>query len=186
MQQREEIEAIFCRAIDLMVSNHQSEAEELLEGAISTLRERLVDCSNSEEIALFQELWGDALSLMEEPEQALLHYEKGLQATTDQPQLLWKICRTLLEELERYSEAEEILTQKLLPLDPQNSDYLDALDTARGPQRYKQLDEIPSTSVDLDLDLDEEEGEDALDHADFYSGLAPDEEGNSEDEEEEE
>ena len=168
MNEIDEIEEQLCRAIDLLVDNKNSQAERLLEQVISTLRKRISASTLPEEIARCQESWGDALTLMQEPEQALLHYEKGLLALPEDQTLLWKICKTLLNDMERYDEAASILQENLLPLDPENDDYLDALDIARGPQRYKEIEkELEAEEAEEEA----EESEDALDHSEFFHGI---------------
>ena len=120
----QEAEDALNTAMDLMADFRDEEALEELNTLISSLKSGMnatvVDADR-------YYYWGRGLSLMEEPEQALLRFEQALQLNPDHEGALWETVTLLLYELERPEGAKSILEQRLMPLRPGYGLYEEAL-----------------------------------------------------------
>ena len=122
----QEIDRLLCLAIDQIVDGETAKAEATLEKALETARAKLAEAGSPEREAEIHERKGDAYGLMSEHEQALLSYEEGLKRNPASRTILRKMVSVLMEQLDRPEEALSILEKNLLPLDPENEDYLEA------------------------------------------------------------
>ncbi|MGL1901446.1 MAG: tetratricopeptide repeat protein [Fibrobacterales bacterium] len=115
------------RAIELMAEEQHTDAETLFYEIIGMIKAELSHDTHNREL-LHQ--WAICLSCMDEYEQALLKYERIVSIDVHDKDAWFQICSLLLT-LERPQEAEHILEEKLIPLDPENEEYKEALATAK-------------------------------------------------------
>lgn len=74
--------------------------------------------------------WGQSLEILDEYEQASLKFEEALKLSPNNKDMLWSLISLLLFSLQTPEPAKNLLKERLLPLDPSNEKYLDALATA--------------------------------------------------------
>jgi hypothetical protein len=127
-------EAVLNQALDLIADGDERKSERLLQGIIDHLKGRLN--GTVEDITRYY-YWGRALTAMEEPEQALLKFEKVLSLETDHEGALWESASIFLHDLERPESAKTLLTEKLIPMSPGNALYLESLRAAEFAVRLK-------------------------------------------------
>ncbi len=121
-------EQTLSHAIDWMADDRDDEAEALLVDFMAQLREQM---DGSEADAGRYYYWGRSLSLLDEPEQALLRFEKSLEAQPDHEGSWWETASILLYDLDRPESALVILEQRLLPLRPDYPLYVEARESAQ-------------------------------------------------------
>ena len=115
-----------CQAIDLLAQDQDDAAHTLLEQTISEIKRFLPEAVDACPLYL---AWGQALELLEEPEQALLQYEKALQSNPDFEEAWAAMATLLIEELDRLEEAATLIQARLLPLESdQHQRYQEMLD----------------------------------------------------------
>ena len=119
-----EAEETLNNAMDLLADFRDDEAEEVINEFIGSLKSGIDGTVADADRHYY---WGRGLSLLEEPEQALLRFEKALQIKPDHEGALWETTTLLLYELERPEGAKAILEQSLLPLRPGYGLYVEAL-----------------------------------------------------------
>ncbi|MDQ3003098.1 MAG: tetratricopeptide repeat protein [Fibrobacterota bacterium] len=127
-------EAILNQALDLLADNKESKAERLLQGIIDHLKKRLDGSQADLDLYYY---WGRALTAMDEPEQALLKFEKALTLNPDHEQSIWETASIFLHDLERPESAQLLLSKKLLPISPDNALYTESLRAAELAMRVK-------------------------------------------------
>ena len=159
--EKDDIEELLNNAMDLMADFRDDEAEEELNALIKKLKSEMNATSADADRYYF---WGRALSLLEEPEQALLRFEKSLQLVPEHEGALWETVTLLLYELERPEGAKSILEAQLIPLRPGYALYDEALSNADTFIRLKSSKPAAKggkEDEDLDSELpeDEEDGE---------------------------
>lgn len=128
-------------AMDLMADFRDSEAEEELNSLIKRLKSGMNATAIDADRYYY---WGRGLSLLEEPEQALLRFEQALQLKPDHEGALWETVTLLLYELERPEGAKSILEQRLLPLQPGYGLYQEALAASDTLIRLKTAKPVPA------------------------------------------
>lgn len=116
------------RAFDLVADDRQNDAEELVEECIDHIKNHL-DHGPGDAHRYFY--WGLALLAIDEPEQALLRFEKALEIEPDNREFLWQTVSILLYDFQNASAANSILEKRLLPLEPDNEKYRDACNASR-------------------------------------------------------
>lgn len=117
-------EATLNQALDLLADGDQRKADRLLQGIIDHAKARLSGGPDDLERHYF---WGRALTSLEEPEQALLRFERALQIDPAHEPSLWETASIFLHELDRPETARAILADKLLPASPDNALYRESL-----------------------------------------------------------
>jgi tetratricopeptide (TPR) repeat protein len=122
------------QALDLLADGEEKKAERILQGIIDHIKARL---NRKEATADLHYYWGRALTAMDEPEQALLRFEKALEIDIQHEPTLWETASIFLHDLDRPESAAALLKEKLLPLSPDNADYLEALRLAEFTLRLK-------------------------------------------------
>jgi tetratricopeptide (TPR) repeat protein len=127
-------EAILNQALDLLADSQESKAERLLQGIIDHLKKRLNGSDSDRDLYYY---WGRALTAMDEPEQALLKFEKALNQDPAHEPSLWETASIFLHDLERPESAQLLLTEKLLPMSPENPLYVESLRAAEFAMRLK-------------------------------------------------
>lgn len=120
-------EKILSDAIDLIADDRVEEAEALLATFTGALRQAM---NGTEADAQRYYLWGRALELQEEWEQALLRFESALNLLPDHEPSLWETAVILMDELEKPESAKTVIQERLLKLKPDHPDYLEALASA--------------------------------------------------------
>jgi tetratricopeptide (TPR) repeat protein len=120
-------EQILSDAIDLIVDERQGEAENLLAAFTTTLRQAM---NGTEADAQRYYLWGRALELQDEWEQALLRFESALNLLPDHEPSLWETAMILMDELDKPELAKTVITERLLKLKPGHPEYVEALASA--------------------------------------------------------
>jgi tetratricopeptide (TPR) repeat protein len=123
----DDIEELLNKALDLMADFRDDEGEEEINALIQRLKADM-DATVGDADRYYY--WGRGLSLLEEPEQALLRFEKALQIKPDHEGALWETVTLLLYELERPEGAKAVLVETLLPLRPGYELYEEALAAA--------------------------------------------------------
>jgi tetratricopeptide (TPR) repeat protein len=120
-------EQILSDAIDLIVDDRQGEAENLLAAFTTALRQAM---NGTEADAHRYYLWGRALELQDEWEQALLRFESALNLLPDHEPSLWETAMVLMDELDKPELAKTVITERLLKLKPDHPEYVEALASA--------------------------------------------------------
>src|ERR1700722_443646 len=143
----DDIEELLNKALDLMADFRDEEGEEEINSLIKQLKSNM-DATVGDADRYYY--WGRGLSLIEEPEQALLRFEKALQIKPDHEGALWETVTLLLYELERPEGAKAVLEQTLLPLHPGYELYEEALEAAHTLIRLQNAK--PSKKSDEELD----------------------------------
>ena len=132
---------------DLVADFRDPEAELKLFALIDTLKGGMDASPRDAERYFF---WGRSLTLLDEPEQACLRFEQALQILPDHEGALWETISLLLDPLDKPEGAKALLEKKLLPLHPDNADYLEALASAETLIRRRAVP-VPPPDVDPDL-----------------------------------
>lgn len=122
------------QALDLLADGEQRRADRLLQGIIDHAKARL---SGSPEDLERHYYWARALTALEEPEQALLRFERALQIDPAHEASLWEMASIFLHELDRPESARAILAEKLLPMAPDNVLYRESLQAAEFALRLR-------------------------------------------------
>lgn len=120
-------EKILSDAIDLIVDEREEEAERLLAAFTAALKGAM---NGTEADAQRYFLWGRALELQDEWEQALLRFESALNLVPDHEPSLWETVTILMDELDRPESAKTLLEERLLKLKPDHPEYREALASA--------------------------------------------------------
>ena len=115
-------------AIDLMADGKDAEAEKLIKLCLEHFRALSL---SGEAVAADHFHWGICLEIQEEFEQALLKYEKALEQDPKHEPALWKIASVLMYDLGKADLAVTILEEKLIPGNPDNQEYKEALVDAK-------------------------------------------------------
>jgi tetratricopeptide (TPR) repeat protein len=122
------------QALDLLADGDQRRADRLLQGIIDHAKARLSGSPDDRDRHYY---WGRALTAMEEPEQALLRFERALQIDPGHEPSLWETASIFLHELDRPESARAILAEKLLPVSPDNALYRESLQAAEFALRLR-------------------------------------------------
>lgn len=130
------------QALDLMADGENRKADRLLQGIIDHVKARM---SGTEADLERHYYWGRALTALEEPEQALLRFEKALQIDPGHEGALWETASIFLHELEKPESARALLSGKLLPMSPDNALYRESLAAAEFALKLKK-DPPPGTA----------------------------------------
>jgi tetratricopeptide (TPR) repeat protein len=127
-------EAVLNQGLDLLAEGEDPKAERILQGIINDLKARL-DGTEGDINRYYY--WGRALTAMDEPEQALLKFEKVLSLDTAHEPSLWETASIFLHDLDRPESAKLLLAEKLLPMSPKNALYLESLRAAEFALKLK-------------------------------------------------
>ena len=127
-------EATLNQALDLLADEDERKATRLLQSIIDHLKGRL---SGTRDDLAFHYYWGRALMAMDEPEQALLKFEKALELDPSHEGSLWETASIFLHDLDRPEAARLLLAEKLLPMNPGNDLYEESLKAAEFLIRVK-------------------------------------------------
>ncbi|HKP96210.1 MAG TPA: hypothetical protein VJ385_10670 [Fibrobacteria bacterium] len=122
------------QALDLLADGEDRKAGRLLQGIIDHVKARLTRSEADLDLYYY---WGRALTAMEEPEQALLKFEKALGIDAGHEASLWETASIFLHDLDRPESAALLLKEKLLPASPDNALYLESLRAAEFAVRLK-------------------------------------------------
>jgi tetratricopeptide (TPR) repeat protein len=117
-------EASLNQALDLLADGEDRKARQLLQGGVTHVKANLTDSEADLERFYY---WGRFLTAMEEYEQALLKFEKALRIDPAHEGSLWETASILLHDMDRPELAKALLAEKLLPLQPANPLYEEAL-----------------------------------------------------------
>lgn len=148
-------EKILSDAIDLIADDRVEEAEALLATFTGALRQAM---NGTEADAQRYYLWGRALELQEEWEQALLRFESALNLLPDHEPSLWETAVILMDELEKPESAKTVIQERLLKLKPDHPDYLEALASAETLIRRRDGRPLkPWKEGDVEAEGDEED-----------------------------
>ncbi len=135
-------EATLNQALDLLADGEDAKAERILQGIIDHVKARLTRTGSD---LGFHYYWGRALTAMDEPEQALLRFEKALEIDPGHEPTLWETASIFLHDLDRPESAAALLKENLLPSNPDNPLYVEALRLAEFTLRLRK--EPPPGSV---------------------------------------
>ena len=127
-------ESTLKQALDLIADGEDRKADRLLQSIIDHAKKRMTGTTEDLERYFF---WGRALVAMEEPEQALLKFEKVIQLESDHEGALWETASIFLHELERPDSARTLLADRLLPMSPDNAMYRESLQAAEFALRLR-------------------------------------------------
>ena len=134
MKKDPQIESEICRIYDLLAEDQEEQAEKSINEIINQLK-ALTDVEYTDEVYPAQAgyflQWGRCLEMLEEPEQALLKWEKSLNFDPDSQETLWAMASCLIYTMNRPESAIPILEEKLLKLNPDEEQYQDALKAAQ-------------------------------------------------------
>jgi tetratricopeptide (TPR) repeat protein len=122
------------QALDLLADGDQRRADRLLQSIIDHAKARLTGAPDDRDRHYY---WGRALTAMEEPEQALLRFERALQIDPAHEPSLWETASIFLHELDRPESARALLAEKLLPMSPDNALYRESLQAAEFALRLR-------------------------------------------------
>ena len=140
-------EASLNKALDLLADGEDAKAHRILQAGIDHVKTRLAGKAPAETPPLREEYlhyyWGRFLTAMEEPEQALLKFEKALKINPGQEGSLWETASLLLHELDKPELAKRLLSEKLLVLFPANPLYREALAESEFLLRVRQAPPDP-------------------------------------------
>jgi hypothetical protein len=120
------IESELSRAIDIYATGDDAKGDHVAQKAIERLKPFLT--GEHRRTALM--MWGFALQLLRESEQALLRYEDILQEDSSDEEALWQCVKILLVDMENAASARKLLEERLLPIAAKD-EYLEALNMAR-------------------------------------------------------
>jgi tetratricopeptide (TPR) repeat protein len=122
------------QALDLLADGEQRRADRLLQGIIDHAKSRLTGSDEDRDRHYY---WARALTAMEEPEQALLRFERALQIDPGHEASLWESASIFLHELDKPESARVLLAEKLVPLSPDNTLYRESLQLAEFTLRLR-------------------------------------------------
>lgn len=117
-----------------MADGEDRKADRMLQGIIDHVKSRMAGTDEDLDRHYY---WGRALTAMEEPEQALLRFEKALQIDPDHEGTLWETASIFLHEMERPESARALLADRLLPMSPDNALYRESLAAAEFALKLK-------------------------------------------------
>jgi tetratricopeptide (TPR) repeat protein len=120
-------EAVLNQALDLIADGDEEKPEAMLQGIIDHVKARL-DGTQADVGRYYY--WGRALTAMDEPEQALLKFEKVLGLDPEHEPSLWETASIFLHDLEKPETAKLLLADKLIPMNPKNALYRESLRAA--------------------------------------------------------
>ena len=112
-----------CEAMDRFADGENEAAGLILDQCISDIKTELKN-DHATEVDFYY--WGMCLQLMEEPEQALLKFERVIQISPEHEDALWQITSILFYTNQSANTALSILENKLLKINPTKKEYLDA------------------------------------------------------------
>lgn len=95
-------ETVLNQALDLIADGDEEKPEGMLQGIIDDAKARMD--GTLADIHRFY-FWGRALTAMDEPEQALLKFEKALNLDPEHEPSLWETASIFLHELEKPETA---------------------------------------------------------------------------------
>ncbi len=108
-----DLENLLNRAMDWMAEGRDAEAEILVQAGIEEVKGAL-DGTPADAQRHYQ--LGRMLSVLDEPEQALLRYEQALNLEPGHADSLLEMARTLFRDLEKPEMAKTLIEGRLLPL----------------------------------------------------------------------
>lgn len=120
-------ETVLNQALDLIADGDEEKPEAMLQGIIDHIKASL-DGTQGDVGRYYY--WGRALTAMEEPEQALLKFEKALGLEPEHEPSLWETASIFLHDLEKPETAKLLLAEKLIPMNPKNALYQESLRAA--------------------------------------------------------
>ena len=125
-----QIEADICKIYDLLAEDQDAKAQKAIYLIIEELKARtqveFTDNLFPEQSAYFLQ-WGRCLELLDEPEQALLKWEKSLNFEPQSIETLWAMASCLIYTMNKPEIAIPLLKDRLIPLDEHNEQFIDAL-----------------------------------------------------------
>ena len=127
-------ETVLNQALDLIADGDEEKPEAMLQSIIDHVKARL-DGTQGDIVRYYY--WGRALTAMDEPEQALLKFEKVLGLDPGHEPSLWETASIFLHDLEKPETAKLLLTDKLIPMNPRNTLYQESLKAAEFAVRLK-------------------------------------------------
>jgi tetratricopeptide (TPR) repeat protein len=133
------------QALDLLADGEQRRADRLLQSIIDHAKARLTGSDEDRDRHYY---WGRALTAMEEPEQALLRFERALQIDPSHELSLWETASIFLHELDRPESARLLLAEKLIPASPDNALYRESLQAAEFNLRLRKDPPSPQKGRD--------------------------------------
>ena len=145
-----DIEAKLAHAIDHYAADEEAKGDRVVEAAV----ERLKGFLQGPERRAALMLWGMALQLLREPEQALLRYEEVLHDVPGDEDALWQCVQIFLVDMENPTTARRILEDRLLPV-ADKPEYRDALQMARlalGERPGKEAEEAAAAAAQVAKD----------------------------------
>ncbi len=120
-----------CKAIDTLVLHGSEAAENELIPYFDSLKKELKDSpERAREIELL-DWWGQGLEVLEEYEQALLKYQRIIEIDWSNKEVLFRMAQLFMHALQKPKHAISILEDKLLKWEPENEEYLNALEEAQ-------------------------------------------------------
>jgi len=117
-------EKMINKAIEFLADNKDESAQKIIDQCILSAQKN-IKIKKDEPDSFFA--WGMCLFLMEEYEQAILKFEKILTWEPDNEKALWQIVIILFHYLGKTQTAGIILREKLIKIDPDNSEYKSTL-----------------------------------------------------------
>jgi tetratricopeptide (TPR) repeat protein len=106
-----DMETLLNQAMNWMAEGRQGEAEILVQSGIDEVQ-KAIDGTPDDALRHYQ--IGRMLSVLEEPEQALLRYERALNLLPDHAESLFEMARTLFRDLEKPEMAKTLIEGRLL------------------------------------------------------------------------
>lgn len=122
------------QALDLLADGDRRKADRLLQGLIDHVKARLSGDESDRDRHYY---WGRALTAMDEPEQALLRFERALQIDPGHEPSLWETASIFMHDLDRPESARAVLADKLMPMSPDNALYRETLHAAEFALRLR-------------------------------------------------
>lgn len=124
------IEEQICKVYDFIADENDAQARALAQNLIEQIkiktRVEYTDDNFGEQAGYFLQ-WGRCLELLDEPEQAMLKWERSLHFDADSIETLWALSSCLIYTMNKPEAAIPIIREKLLALDPENEQFQDAL-----------------------------------------------------------
>lgn len=128
-----QLEDKICQVYDLIAEDQETKAHQLISELIiefkSLTQVEYTDANYAVQAGYFLQ-WGRCLELLEEPEQACLKWERSLHFEPDSSETLWALASCLIYTMNKPESAIPLLKDKLIPLEPNNEQYTDALKAA--------------------------------------------------------
>lgn len=123
-----EYETTLNQALDLLADGEEKKAGKILQSCIDDIKKNL---KHTDDDLMRYYYWGRCLTAMEEVEQALLKFEKVLKIDPDHEASLWETASIFFHDMDRPENAEPILAERLLKIDPENELYIESLQAVR-------------------------------------------------------